>query len=74
MHWTHVVANVAPWFLLVVGFGRMTLALVLGRTDKVRRDESPLIYWTLTLLVYGGAGLVGFLMLTGLLWRMLGFP
>jgi hypothetical protein len=51
MHWTQVVANVAPWFLLVVGFGRMTLALVLGRTDKVRRDESPLIYWTLTLLV-----------------------
>jgi hypothetical protein len=67
-------ANVAPWFLLVFGFGQMTLALILGRAGKFRRDKFPLIYWTLTLLVWGGTGMVGFLMLTGLLWLMLGFP
>jgi hypothetical protein len=66
--------DVAPWFLMVVGFGQMTLALVLGRAGKIRRDEFPLTYWTLALLVWGGTGLVGFLMLTGLLWLMLGFP
>jgi hypothetical protein len=70
MHW----ANVGPWFLLVFGFGQMTLALVLGRAGKVRRDEFPLCYWTLTLLVWGGMGMVGFLMLTGLLGLLLGFP
>jgi hypothetical protein len=66
--------DVAPWFLMVFGFGQMTLALVLGRAGKIRRDEFPLYYWTLALLVWGGTGLVGFLMLTGLLWLMLGFP
>jgi hypothetical protein len=54
MHWANIAANVAPWFLVVFGFGRMTLALVLGRAGKVRRDEFPLTYWTLTLLVWGG--------------------
>ena len=47
-------ANVAPWFLLIFGFGQMTLALILGRAGKVRRDKFPLTYWTLTLLVWGG--------------------
>jgi hypothetical protein len=67
-------ANIAPWFLMVFGFGQMILALVLRRAGKVRRDESPLIYWTLTFVVWGGTGLVGFLLLTGLFWRLLGFP
>jgi hypothetical protein len=49
-------ANVGPSFLLVFGFGQMTLALVLGRAGKVRRDEFPLTYWTPTLLVWGGDG------------------
>jgi hypothetical protein len=70
MNW----AKVAPWFLMVFGFGQMILALVLRRAGKVRRDEFPLIYWTMTFVVWGGAGLVGFLLLTGLFGRLLGFP
>jgi hypothetical protein len=70
MNW----ANVGPWFLMVFGFGQMILALALGRAGQVRRDEYPLIYWTLTLVVWGGAGLCGFLLLTGLFGRLLGFP
>jgi hypothetical protein len=59
---------------MVFGFGQMILALVLRRAGKVRRDESPFVYWTMTLLVWGGTGLVGLLMLTGLFLRLLGFP
>jgi hypothetical protein len=70
MNW----ANFAPWFVLVLGFGGMTLALVLGRPGRNRRYESPLIYWSLTLLGFGGMGLLGILMLTGLMARLLGFP
>jgi hypothetical protein len=70
MNW----ANVGPWFLLVFGFGQMILALALGRAGKIRRNEFPLVYWTLTILVWGGTGLVGLLMLTGLVRLLLGIP
>jgi hypothetical protein len=73
MHWTQVMANIGPWFLLVVGFGQMTLFLVFGRIGRFRREESPPIYW-LTVAIAGGAGLVGLLMITGHLSRLLGFP
>jgi hypothetical protein len=70
MNW----ANVGPWFLMVFGFGQMILALVLQRAGKFRRDEFPLIYWTLTFVVWGGTGLIGILLLTGLFGRLFGFP
>ena len=42
-------------------------------SNKVRRDEFALTYWTLTLVVWGGTGLIGFLLLTGLFGRLFGF-